>query len=204
MLGINFAFVSAFRETKRGYISLILTFVSVFINFLLNLLLINGVGAVTGIGARGSAGGVATLTARIAQLALISGFIIWKKYEFQPKVLKMFKIRGDLFKKNIIKTWPLMLNDLLFAVATTMIIRVISQRSFEALSGSAIASTINTVFYTLYIGFDIASSVLIANRLGAADLIGDKYNAKHLIMLGFFVSYYYLVQQQKLYEFLVE
>ncbi|WDA54067.1 MAG: multidrug efflux protein [Spiroplasma endosymbiont of Drosophila atripex] len=189
LLGINFAFVSVFRETKRGYIPLILTFVSVFINFLLNLLLINGIGAVAGIGARGSA--VATLTARIAQLALISGFIIWKKYEFQPKVLKMFKIRGDLFKKIIIKTWPLMLNDLLFAVATTMIIRLISQWSFEALSGSAIASTINTMFYTLYIGFGIASSVLIANRLGADDLIGAKYNAKHLIRLGFFVSLFF-------------
>ncbi len=103
----------------------------------------------------------------------------------------MFKIRGDLFKKIIIKTWPLMLNDLLFAVATTMIIRLISQWSFEALSGSAIASTINTMFYTLYIGFGIASSVLIANRLGADDLIGAKYNAKHLIRLGFFVSLFF-------------
>lgn len=189
LLGINFAFVSAFRETKRGYIPLLLTFVSVFINFFLNLLLINGIGAVTGIGARGSA--VATLTARIVQLLLISSFIVWKKYEFQPKVLKMFKIRGDLFKKIITKAWPLMLNDLLFAIASTMIIRLISQWSFEALSGSAIASTINTMFYTLYIGFGIASSVLIANRLGADDLVGAKYNAKHLIRLGFFVSLFF-------------
>ncbi|WP_425381427.1 MATE family efflux transporter [Spiroplasma endosymbiont of Polydrusus pterygomalis] len=189
LLGINFAFVSAFRETKRGYIPLLLTFVSVFINFFLNLLLINGIGTITGIGSRGSA--IATLTARIVQLLLISSFVIWKKYEFQPKVLKMFKIRGDLFKKIIIKAWPLMLNDLLFAIAATMIIRLISQWSFEALSGSAIASTINTMFYTLYIGFGIASSVLIANRLGADDLVGAKYNAKHLIRLGFFVSLFF-------------
>lgn len=189
LLGINFAFVSAFRETKRGYIPLLLTFVSVFINFFLNLLLINGIGTVTGIGARGSA--IATLTARIVQFLLISSFIVWKKYEFQPKVLKMFKIRRDLFKKIIIKAWPLMLNDLLFAIASTMIIKLISQWSFEALSGSAIASTINTMFYTLYIGFGIASSVLIANRLGAGDLVGAKYNAKHLIRLGFFVSIFF-------------
>lgn len=189
LLGINFAFVSVFRETKRGYIPLLLTFVSVFINFFLNLLLINGIGTVTGIGARGSA--IATLTARIIQLLLIISFVLWKKYEFQPKVLKMFKIRGDLFKKIIIKTWPLMLNDLSFAIASTMIIRLISQWSFEALSGSAIASTINTMFYTLYIGFGIASSVLIANRLGANDLAGAKYNAKHLIRLGFFVSLFF-------------
>lgn len=189
LLGINFAFVSAFRETKRGYIPLLLTFVSVFINFFLNLLLINGIGTITGIGSQGSA--IATLTARIVQLLLISSFIIWKKYEFQPKVLKMFKIRGDLFKKIIIKAWPLMLNDLLFAIAATMIIRLISQWGFEALSGSAIASTINTMFYTLYIGFGIASSVLIANRLGADDLVGAKYNAKHLIRLGFFISLFF-------------
>ncbi|WP_375318166.1 MATE family efflux transporter [Spiroplasma endosymbiont of Virgichneumon dumeticola] len=186
LLGINFAFVSVFRETKHGYIPLFLTFVSVIINFLLNLILINGLGAIGGIGARGSA--VATLTARIVQLALISGFVMWKKYEFQPKILKMFKIRRDLFKKILIKAWPLMLNDLSFAIASTMIIRLISQWSFDALSGSAIASTINTMFYTLYIGFGIASSVLIANRLGANDIVGAKYNAKHLIRLGFMVS----------------
>lgn len=186
LLGINFAFVSVFRETKRGYIPLLLTFVSLIINFLLNLILINGLGAISGIGAKGSA--VATLVARIVQLALISGFVMWKKYEFQPKILKMFKIRADLFKKILIKAWPLMVNDLLFAVASTMIIRLISQWSFDALSGSAIASTINTMFYTLYIGFGIASSVLIANRLGADDLVGAKYNAKHLIRLGFMVS----------------
>lgn len=189
LLGINFAFVSVFRETKRGYIPLLLTFISVIINFLLNLLLINGIGLIIGIGAPGSA--VATLTARIVQLILISSFIVWKKYEFQPKIIKMFKIRGDLFKKIIIKAWPLMLNDLLFASASTMIIRLISQWSFEALSGSAIASTINTMFYTLYIGFGIASSVLIANRLGADDLLGAKYNAKHLIRLGFLVSLFF-------------
>lgn len=186
LLGINFAFVSVFRETKRGYIPLLLTFVSLIINFLLNLILINGLGAISGIGAKGSA--VATLVARIVQSALISGFVMWKKYEFQPKILKMFKIRPDLFKKILIKAWPLMVNDLSFAVASTMIIRLISQWSFDALSGSAIASTINTMFYTLYIGFGIASSVLIANRLGADDLVGAKYNAKHLIRLGFMVS----------------
>lgn len=189
LLGINFAFVSAFRETKRGYIPLLLTFVSVFINFFLNLLLINGIGAVTGIGARGSA--VATLVARIVQQVLIGGFVMWKKYEFQPKILKIFKIRRDLFKKIVLKAWPLMLNDLSFAIASTMMMRLISQWSFEALGGSAIASTINTMFYTLYIGFGIASSVLIANRLGADDLVGAKYNAKHLIRLGFFVSLFF-------------
>lgn len=186
LLGINFAFVSVFRETKRGYIPLLLTFVSLIINFLLNLLLINGLGTIGGIGACGSA--VATLAARIVQLALITSFIMWKKYEFQPKILKMFKIRRDLLKKILIKAWPLMLNDLSFAVASTMIIRLISQWSFEALSGSAIASTINTMFYTLYVGFGIASSVLIANRLGANDIVGAKYNAKHLVRLGFMVS----------------
>ena len=82
-----------------------------------------------------------------------------------------------------------MLNDLLFAFASTMLIRLISQLSFEALGGSAIAVTINTMFYTLYIGFGIASSVLIANRLGTDDLAGARYNAKHLIRLGVFVSF---------------
>jgi len=191
LLGINFAFVSAFRETRRGYIPLLLTFISVLINFALNFLLINGIPTIglQGMGAPGSA--VSTLVARIVQFGLIISFVMWKKYEFQPKVLKLFKIRGDLFKKIITKAWPLMLNDLLFAVAATMIIRLISQWSFDALSGAAIAATINTMFYTLYIGFGIASSVLIANCLGADDIAGAKYNAKHLMRLGFIVSIFF-------------
>lgn len=185
LLGINSVISTALRETKRVSLPLYLSIMSLILNCILNLLLTTPmIGNWQALGVTGAA--VATIVSRIVQMTILIMMMIWKKYEFNPHLSTFFKFDFDLIKKIIIKSWPILLNEFLLALAIVIQVKYKSQYSVDALTATAISATFTTLFATIFQGFSASVAILVGNRLGDNDLNGGRYNAHHLITMGIF------------------
>lgn len=185
LLGVNSVLLTALRETKRVSLPLYLSIMSLVLNCILNLLLTTPVvGDWQALGVVGAA--IATIASRIIQFTILIIMMFWKKYEFNPHLSTFFKFDFDLIKKIIIKSWPILLNEFLLALAIVIQVKYKSQYSVDGLTATAISATFTTLFATIFQGFSASVAILVGNRLGDNDLNGGRYNAHHLLTMGIF------------------
>ncbi len=184
--GVEQIYSSTLRECGETVVPMKAGIAAVFINLVLNAILIFGMLGFPAMGVVGAA--IATVISRYIQTAIV---IIWthshvQKASFIEGAYKSMKIPGHLVGNILKKGVPLMLNEILWSVGMATLMQCYSMRGLDAVAGLNISSTITNLFNVVFIAMGSALSIVVGQLLGAGKLKEAKEADVKLIALTVF------------------
>lgn len=164
------AYSGTLRETGQTVLPMCAGIAAFVINASLNYVLIFGKLGAPELGVKGAA--IATVIARFAECAVV---IIWThthkdKCKFIKGTYSSFKIPRYLAKDIATKGAPLILNEVMWSLGTTMLVQCYSVRGLEAVSAMNISSTVSNLFFCAFFALGSAVSIIVGQLLGAGEL----------------------------------
>ena len=183
---INQSYATNIKETGQTLIPMIASFVAVGTNAILDYVLIFGLGPIPKLGVVGAA--LATVIARYIEALIV---IVWahahkEKNRYLEEAYRGFGIPKSEFKAIIIKGFPLMLNEILWAAGMTTVTQCYSIRGLEVIAGLNIATTITNLFNIIYIQLGACISIIVGQYLGAGKLKEAKDADNKMIVFSVF------------------
>lgn len=175
MIGLPpFAFMSSYSDTLRSTGKTVLpmqaSIVSVVVNMALNYVLIFGKLGAPKLGVVGAA--AATVAARYVEgiIVVLATHLKAKEHPFIQGAYRHFRISGHLMLSIVQKGFPLMANEVLWAVGMTGIMQAYSLRGLEAVSSLNISSTVSNLFFCAFFAFGNSISIMVGQLLGSGEL----------------------------------
>lgn len=164
---IGQAYISTVRETGETFVPMLASIAAVFINLVLDYMLIFGKFGAPELGVEGAA--AATVVARFVELMIV---VIWThvnsdRNQFIIGAYKSFEIPADILFAIIKKGTPLMLNEFLWAAGMATISQCYAVRGLDVVAAQNISSTIANLFNTVYIQMGGSIAVIVGQHLGA-------------------------------------
>lgn len=178
-LGISLSISGAMRCIGEAKIPLIVSVISVLTNTFFNYCLIFGNFGFPQLGVAGAA--MATLIARVLEMVILLVLLRYINFPFKTKLEDLFHISGSLVRQITLKAAPLCVNELLWAGGNAMMLKLYGTRGGLVLSGNAISQTTTDIFYTLFSGMSIATTVMVSHQLGANQLEKAKENGYRMV-----------------------
>ena len=179
-------YTGTLRECNETVVPMKAGIVAVFVNLILNYLLIYGKFGFPKLGVVGAA--LATVTARYTEAAIV---IIWThknkdKHKYIVGVYKKLLIPLSLFKKMVMKGLPLLVNETLWSGGMATLAQCYSIRGLSVVAGMNIANTIYNVFNIVFIAMGDAVAIIVGQLLGADKLKEAKETDTKLIAFSVF------------------
>lgn len=164
------AYVNSIRETGHTLIPMIASAAAVFVNLVLDIILIFGYLGAPKLGVVGAA--VATVVARFVECIIV---VIWTHTHISINryiegAYRSFKIEGKLLKDIFIKGTPLMINEILWSVGMTTVVQQYSVRGQGVVAALSISSTITNLFSIVFIQLGSCLAILVGQNLGAGKI----------------------------------
>ena len=178
-IGISMSISGAMRCIGETKIPLVASVISVFINTFLNYCLIFGKFGMPELGVAGAA--VATLIARLVEMTLLLIVLKFTDFPFKTRVQDLFDIDPNLIKQITLKAAPLAMNEILWSAGNAMMLKFYGTRGGSVLSGNAICGTFTDIFYTLFSGMSVATTIMVSQPLGANELEKAKENGYRMV-----------------------
>jgi putative MATE family efflux protein len=169
----------ALGETK---IPMYASIVAIVTNAFFNYIFIFGHLGFQPMGVIGAAYG--TLIARFVEMVLLLVILKVKPFMFSTKLKDIFHISRKLVKIMIIKAIPLTTNEILWSSGMSALFMFYATRGKEVMAGMSISGSMGDLFFTLFSGMAVATTVLISQPLGANKLEEAKENAYNLVRLS--------------------
>lgn len=183
---VNQAYATNIKETGQTFVPMAASFAAVGSNALLDYLLIFGIGPFPELGVQGAA--LATVLARYIEALII---IVWahgnrQKNRYLEGAYTGFGMPGSELKAIIIKGFPLMINEVLWAAGMTVVTQCYSVRGLEVVAGLNIATTITNLFNIVYLQLGACISIVVGQYLGAGELEKAKDADNKMIVFSVF------------------
>lgn len=172
---------SAMRSVGETRIPLYIGIFAVLTNATLNYLLIFGHLGLPELGIQGAA--IATVIARLVELSLLLMVMKNRVFHFTTRIADLLRISKRNIKKISVKALPLMTNELFWSFGMATLFKFYATRGGEVISGISIAGTTADLFFVLFGGMAVATTIVISQPLGANDLDTARKNGYY--MLGF-------------------
>lgn len=176
---IKEAYASSLKETEETVLPMKASTIAVFINLILNTLLIFGLFGFPKLGVVGAA--IATVISRYVEFAIVIISCHRGKRTFFKGVYKSLYIPKWLIKQIIYKGAPLIVNETLWSAGIVAMNQCYSQRGLEVVAAINIASTIANLFNVVYLSMGSSISVIVGKELGAGRLKEAKSTATKMI-----------------------
>lgn len=180
---IGQAYSGTLREIGETVVPMISSIAAVFINIFLNWVFIFGNLGSPALGIEGAA--LATVIARFTECFVV---VLWthikkENNKFIVGAYRSFKIPKAL-TFDIIKTgFPLMLNEILWAVGTSILVQCYSLRGAEVISAHSISSTVSNLFNCAFFAFGTTISIIVGQLLGAGEFERAKDEDRKIMVL---------------------
>ena len=181
-------YASTLRETGETVMPMISSLIAVFTNFLLNVVLIFGFWFIPALGVSGAA--IATVTSRFVELLVLIIFSARRRHKFPyfKSAFKSFRVPARLTKQIILKGLPIMVNELLWAIAMVLRNQSYSLRGLDAVAAQNICSTLFNVFSVVYLSLGSAIAIIVGSQLGAGDFERAKDTARKMLAFSVLAS----------------
>ena len=176
----------SFRSIGHAKVAMLPSIVAVFVNMVFNYILIFGKFGAPRLGVEGAA--YATVLARIVELIMLYYAMRRDTCPFRSSISHMFKVKPVLFKTILVKSLPLIANELLWSTGVTMQFKAYSTRGVVALAALNIMNAVNNMFFVVVSGQATAISVIIGHALGADHLVEARRDSRRLILFGIMIS----------------
>lgn len=170
---------NAIRSVGDSRTPLITSVISMLFNVFLNYCLINGNLGFPAMGVKGAA--LATLLSRTIEFALCLILLKLKQYDFNTKIKDLFQVEWTLAKAILIKALPLCFNEILWSFGMATVFKFYSSRGLSVMSGYTAAMTIADLFFSLFGGMSMVTTVFVSQRLGANKIEEAKQVAYKLL-----------------------
>ena len=161
---MSFAFSMALRSTEHVKLPMIATMLSLVMNAILNYLLIFGIGFFPALGVVGAA--IATCISRIVECFILFIVAYSKKYEVASSVKNLFSFTFFEVRKFIKIAFPVIINEAIWGLGTSMHSLIMGRTSTEAISAFNITGTISQITWVFFIGVGNAAGIIIGKKIG--------------------------------------
>ena len=161
------AYSSTLRETGQTVVPMTAGICAVFLNLVLNYILIFGHFGAPAMGIEGAA--LATVVSRYAELAIVATWTHThrKQNVFIQGAYRSFYIPGKLLRNITIKGMPLLVNEFFWASGMAIMSQCYSTCGLEVVPATNIASTLYNLGGVVYMAMGNAVGILMGQMLGA-------------------------------------
>ena len=161
---MSFAFSMALRSTEHVKLPMVATMISLVLNAILNYLLIFGIGFFPSLGIVGAA--IATCISRLVECFILFIVAYSKKYEVASSVKNLFSFTFFEVRKFIKIAFPVIINEAIWGLGTSMHSLIMGRTSTEAISAFNITGTISQITWVFFIGVGNAAGIIIGKKIG--------------------------------------
>lgn len=177
-------YASTLRETGQTLLPMKAGIIAVFVNLVLNYILIYGMLGMPKLGVEGAA--IATVLSRFVECTIV---MVWthkhKEWNlFIEGAYHNFKIPINLTKKILLKGTPLLVNEAMWASGMAILTQAYSIRGLAVVAGFNISSTIFNVFNIVFIAMGSAVAIVVGQLLGAGKMQEAKETAGKMIFFS--------------------
>ena len=166
---VSVCIASSLRDMGRVNTPLIVTVVATLTNTVFNWLLIYGNLGFPGLGVRGAA--LATVVARLVELALFVIVYARTKPDFAVPLRDIFKIDGALFRSILKKGALVLFCEMVWVLSETVTTALYNGRGgADVVSGMAASFAIANLYFVAFGGIYSATGVILGKTLGEGDL----------------------------------
>lgn len=192
---MTFAATISLRMMTNTKSSLIASTVSLFVNIILNYLLIFGHYGFPKLGVKGAA--IATVIARVVEFLYLYIDMKIKKYSLKTSI-KIFK---DIKKEFIITylkiSYPVIFHELFWVVGASVYMRIYGHMGTSSLAAYNIVASVERIAFCGFFGLASATAVMIGNKIGEGDkelslVYGTRFK-KLSFYLGIFTAFIMLI-----------
>ena len=161
------AYSSTLRETGETFVPMVAGITAVFVNLVLNYVLIFGHFGAPEMGVEGAA--LATVISRYVELAIVAWWTHrnTKKNPFIVGAYRSAFIPGRLFKDITLKGMPLLINEFLWASGMAVLNQCYSTCGLDVVPATNISSTLYNVGSVVFIAMGSAVGIIMGQMLGA-------------------------------------
>ncbi|MDE7358486.1 MAG: MATE family efflux transporter [Lachnospiraceae bacterium] len=161
---------STLRECGKTILPMKAGVIAVFVNLVLNYILIYGKFGAPALGVRGAA--IATIISRFVECAivLLHTHRHAQEHPFAQGLYVTLKVPASLVLKIITKGMPLLLNETLWAAGMAMLTQCYSIRGLNVIAALNISNTINNVFNIVFIALGDSVAIIVGQLLGAGKM----------------------------------
>lgn len=183
-MSVEMSYSSTLRESGETKVPMQASVIAVFINLILNYILIFGKLGLPALGVVGAA--IATIISRYIQMGYV---VIWAHRHTvdAPYVEGMFtdfRVSWNLFGKVLLLSLPLMLNETLWAAGTAAVNTCYSYHGLSVVAATNIQSTIYNIFNIMYIAMGDSIAIIVGQQLGAGKIDEAKDTSAKIIMMA--------------------
>lgn len=161
---------STLRECGQTVLPMKAGVVAVFVNLILNYILIYGKFGSPAMGVQGAA--LATIISRYAEASIVLFHTHRHKTAnpFAKGLYSTLKVPGQLVWKILLKGSPLLFNETLWAAGMAMLAQCYSMRGLNVVAAQNISNTINNVFNIVFIALGDSVAIIVGQLLGAGKM----------------------------------
>lgn len=177
-------YASTLREARETMLPMKAGIAAVFINLILNYILIFGKLGFPKLSIEGAA--IATVISRIIECFIVVRWTHSNK-EKNPYIIGLFKnfsIQKKLAGKILTKGTPLIINEAFWAGGQAVLMQCYSLRGFEVIGGFNISSTISNMFNIVFLALGSSVSIIVGQMLGAGEVDEAKNTDYKLIFFS--------------------
>ena len=178
------SFSGTLRETDNGVPPMVAGLIAVCVNLVLNYILIFGNFGAPRLGVAGAA--IATVVSRYVELAIVAGwtFLHSQKAPFIRGAFRSLYVPGTLCGQILLKGFPLMLNETLWAGGIAFLDQFYSTRGLSVVAACNISNTFFGVMSVAFIAAGSAIGIIMGQRLGGGQIEEARQDAPRMLVFS--------------------
>ena len=178
---ITQVYAGSLRETDESVKPMVAGIASVVVDVVFNYLLIYGKLGFPRLEVRGAA--IATVIARFVEMGVV---VIWahKKsdiHTFLKGVYKTLKVPAEMAGKVLAKSFPIFINEFLWAGGIAVLTQIYSKRGLDIIAGLNISNAICNLLNVVFVALGSAVGIIIGQMLGASEYEKAKVSSVKLM-----------------------
>ena len=183
-MAVEMSYSSTLRESGETKVPMRASVLAVFINLILNYILIFGKLGAPALGVVGAA--IATVISRYIQAAYV---VTWShrhvdKNPYVEGLYAHFRVKLSMFGKVFLLALPLMMNETLWAAGTAAVNTCYSYRGLSVVAAINIQSTIYNIFNIMFIAMGDVIAIIVGQQLGAGKIEEAKETSAKIITMS--------------------
>ncbi len=180
-------YTSTLRECGETMLPMKAGVAAVFVNLVLNYLLIFGKFGFPELGVVGAA--IATVISRYVQAGIVMAWTHTHSAQmpFIVGAYRSLRVPGTLVGKIVIKGTPLMVNEILWSAGMAFLMQCYSVRGLDTVAALNISSTISNLFNVAFMAMGSAIAIIVGQLLGAGKMEEAKDTDRKLIAFTLFI-----------------
>ena len=181
-------YAGTMRDCGKTTVPMVAGIVAVLTNLVLDVVLIFGVGPFPALGVAGAA--IATVVARYVEASVVVGYSHThiEPLHYMHGLYNTLFIPGSMVKEITIKGMPLLLNEVLWSLGTTVLVQCYSIRGLEVVAGQNISNTISNVINITFFSMGDAVAIIVGQLLGAGKMKEAKDADNKIIAFAVFLG----------------